>query len=61
MKSQGTGGSIVCISSTAGHKSLTPQGIAAYSASKWAVRGLAKQVAGELTQYNIRCNSISPG
>jgi NAD(P)-dependent dehydrogenase (short-subunit alcohol dehydrogenase family) len=61
MVSQGTGGSVVCIASTAGHKSLYPQTITAYTASKYAVRGIAKQVAHELAQYNVRVNSISPG
>ncbi|KAB5531467.1 hypothetical protein GE09DRAFT_1207029 [Coniochaeta sp. 2T2.1] len=61
MVEQRTGGSIVCIASTAGHKSLYPQTITAYTASKYAVRGIAKQVAHELAQYNIRVNSISPG
>ncbi|KAK7187553.1 short-chain dehydrogenase reductase sdr [Paraphaeosphaeria sporulosa] len=61
MVEQKTGGSIVCISSTAGHKSLAPQTIAAYTASKFAVRGLAKQVAHEMAKHNIRVNSISPG
>ena len=58
---QKTGGSIVCIASTAGHKSLAPQTITAYTAAKFAVRGLTKQVAAELAQYGIRVNSISPG
>lgn len=61
MVEQKTGGSIVCIASTAGHKSLWPQTITAYTASKYAVRGIAKHVAHELAQYNIRVNSISPG
>ncbi|KAF2114190.1 hypothetical protein BDV96DRAFT_647668 [Lophiotrema nucula] len=61
MVEQKTGGSIVCIASTAGHKSLSPQTIAAYTASKYAVRGLAKQTAHEMAKHNIRVNSISPG
>ena len=56
-----TGGSIVCIASTAGHKSLAPQEIAAYTASKFAVRGMTKQIAGELAKHKIRVNSVSPG
>jgi NAD(P)-dependent dehydrogenase (short-subunit alcohol dehydrogenase family) len=61
MVEQKTGGSIVCIASTASHKSLAPQTIAAYTASKFAVRGLAKQVAHEMAKYDVRVNSISPG
>ncbi|EXJ70192.1 uncharacterized protein A1O5_06260 [Cladophialophora psammophila CBS 110553] len=61
MAQQGTGGTVVCIASTAGHKSLAPQEIAAYTASKYAVRGIAKHVAHELAKYGIRVNSISPG
>lgn len=61
MVEQGQGGSIVCISSTAGHRSLFPQTITAYTASKYAVRGLVKQVAAEMAEHKIRVNSISPG
>ena len=61
MVEQKTGGSIVCIASTAGHKSLYPQTITAYTASKYAVRGIAKQVAHELARNNVHVNSISPG
>jgi sorbose reductase len=61
MIKQGTGGNIVCISSVAGHKAMSPQTCSAYIASKWAVRGLVKQIAGELAVHRIRCNSISPG
>lgn len=61
MAEQKTGRSIVCIASTAAHKSLVPQTIAGYTASKYAVRGIVKQVAGEMAPFNIRANSISPG
>lgn len=55
------GGSIINISSTAGFRA-TPQ-IAAYGASKGAVRQLTKSVAAYCGRqgYNIRCNSIHPG
>ncbi|KAK4998999.1 hypothetical protein LTR66_001878 [Elasticomyces elasticus] len=61
MVKQKTGGNIVCISSSAGHHGCAPMTCAAYVASKHAVLGLVKQVAGELAQHGIRCNSISPG
>src|SRR5699024_3531267 len=34
---------------------------ASYGASKWAIRGLAKALAGELGFSGVRCNSIHPG
>ena len=60
MKDSG-GGSIINISSTAGFRA-TP-GIAAYGASKGAVRQLTKSVAAYCGRkgYHIRCNSIHPG
>jgi 3alpha(or 20beta)-hydroxysteroid dehydrogenase len=51
------GGSIVNISSTAG---LLAHYDAAYSASKWGLRGLTKTAAIELVEWNIRVNSIHP-
>jgi 3alpha(or 20beta)-hydroxysteroid dehydrogenase len=54
-----TGGSIVNISSVAGMRGGA--GAIAYSASKWAVRGMTKVAARELGQYGIRVNSIHPG
>ena len=55
----GRGGSVVLISSMVGLRggSFT----ASYATSKWAVRGLAKALAGELGFSNVRCNSIHPG
>ncbi len=53
------GGSIVNISSVAGLEGLF--GSMAYSASKWAVRGMTKVAAKELGKHQIRVNSIHPG
>ena len=55
----GRGGALVLISSMVALRggSFT----ASYSTSKWAVRGLAKALAGELGFSNVRCNAIHPG
>lgn len=58
MKAAG-GGSIINVSSIDGVQSKA--GLSAYSASKWAVRGLTKNAAIELGQYGIRVNSVHPG
>jgi 3alpha(or 20beta)-hydroxysteroid dehydrogenase len=51
-------GSIVNVSSIAG---LVAYSAAAYSASKWGLRGLTKVAALELGPLGIRTNSIHPG
>ena len=52
------GGSIVNISSTAG---MNGGSSVAYTASKWAVRGMTKSAAVRLGRHGIRVNSIHPG
>jgi 3alpha(or 20beta)-hydroxysteroid dehydrogenase len=52
-------GSIVNISSTVGLRSA-PNAIA-YTATKWAVRGMTKAAALELVGQHIRVNSVHPG
>ena len=55
------GGSIVNISSIAGMLACMGAPNLAYVGSKFAVRGMTKQVASEYGPKNIRCNSIHPG
>lgn len=55
------GGSIVNISSVAGLVAIYGAPNPAYVASKFAVRGMTKQIAVEYGPDNIRCNSIHPG
>lgn len=52
------GGAIVNVSSTAG---ATGYFSAAYTASKWALRGLTKAAAIELAPRGVRVNAVLPG
>jgi 3alpha(or 20beta)-hydroxysteroid dehydrogenase len=53
------GGSIVNISSVAGLRGSP--GAFAYSATKWALRGMTKAAAVDLAPRKIRVNSVHPG
>ena len=53
------GGSIVNISSVAGLRGSP--GAIAYSATKWALRGMTKAAAVDLAPRKIRVNSVHPG
>ena len=52
------GGAIINIGSIAG---LTGHFAAAYSVTKWALRGLTKTAAIELADWNVRVNAVHPG
>ena len=53
------GGSIINISSIEGFTGAA--GLSAYSASKFAIRGMTKAAASELSAMGIRVNSVHPG
>jgi 3alpha(or 20beta)-hydroxysteroid dehydrogenase len=52
-------GSMINVSSVAGL--MGSPFLAAYAASKWAVRGMSKVAAKELAQSGVRVNSLHPG
>lgn len=58
LMARGGGGSIVNVSSMAG---MTGYDHAAYTASKWALRGLTRTASRELADDGIRVNSVHPG
>ncbi len=57
--SQRGGGSIINTSSVAGHRGFGT--FSSYVASKFAVEGLTRSVAQEVTGLGIRVNSVAPG
>ena len=52
-------GKIVNIAGAAGLRGYKYR--AAYSASKWGIRGLTRTVALEVGRHNINCNAVCPG
>jgi sorbose reductase len=61
MLAQNCKGSIVMIASIVAHTAIPAQTLAAYGASKSAVKGLGLHLGVELAPHNIRVNTISPG
>jgi meso-butanediol dehydrogenase / (S,S)-butanediol dehydrogenase / diacetyl reductase len=59
MISQGRGGRLIGAASVAAHRGGKWQ--SAYSASKFAVRGMSQSVAQELAEHQITVNVFSPG
>lgn len=59
MKEQGSGGSILLMSSVTGHQAH--KNLAAYGMTKAALEMLAKNLVGEISAYGININAIAPG
>ena len=55
---QAGGGAIVNVSSIDGMRGMN--GLVAYAASKWAVRGMTRVAALELGKFGIRVNAVCP-
>jgi NAD(P)-dependent dehydrogenase (short-subunit alcohol dehydrogenase family) len=55
------GGSVIVMSSVNGNRSFSTPGATAYSATKAGQVAIAKQLALELSQDNIRVNAVCPG
>ena len=58
MAGNGHGGSIINMSSQAGHRALRDRSV--YSTSKFALEGLTKAMAFELAEQSIRVNAVAP-
>ncbi len=58
MARNGQGGSIINMSSQAGHRALRDRSV--YSTSKFALEGLTKAMAFELAEQSIRVNAVAP-
>jgi glucose 1-dehydrogenase len=59
MKQQGSGGSILFMSSVVGHQAH--RNLAAYAVTKAGLEMLAKNLVEELSPYNITVNALAPG
>ena len=58
MVAQGTGGAIVNVASTSGHRGKS--GAIAYQSAKAAILNFTRACAMELAPHNIRVNSLTP-
>jgi NAD(P)-dependent dehydrogenase (short-subunit alcohol dehydrogenase family) len=59
MKEQGSGGSLLFMSSVTGHQAH--KNLAAYGMTKAALEMLARNLVIELSPYKINVNSVAPG
>jgi NAD(P)-dependent dehydrogenase (short-subunit alcohol dehydrogenase family) len=59
IKKQGSGGSILLMSSVTGHQAH--KNLAAYGMTKAGLEMLAKSLVAELSPFNININTIAPG